>query len=288
MHTQPPAIYGIIGNPLNHSRSPLMHNAAFKALQVDAVYKLFPIKEEELDFFFEDLRKVNNPIFGFNVTVPYKEKVVQYMDTLNSFAQLVQAVNTVVISKDRKLHGFNTDGSGFSTHLTELGFDPKGKRVSILGAGGTARSIISVLCLINERPEKILIYNRTFENAKKLIKDLSERMDVSHVEAVKAIDDLNLELADCLINTTSVGMKNNDQCLIDEDSLHKDMLVYDVIYEPEETVLLKMAKAKGAKTANGLRMLLHQGILSFQHWGDCELNKKMIKIMWDSINRKNG
>ena len=286
MHTQPPAIYGIIGNPLNHSRSPLMHNAAFNALDVDAVYKLFPLQEDELEIFFEDLREENNPIFGFNVTVPYKEKVVPFMDTLNSFADKVRAVNTVVISKDRKFHGFNTDGPGFLSHLAEIGFNTQGKRISILGAGGTARAIISVLSLMQQRPENILVYNRTFQKAKDLINDLSERMDVSIIAAVKSIDELNLEIADCLINTTSVGMKNPAQSLIDEDSLHKDMLVYDVIYEPTETRLLKMAKQKGAQTANGLRMLLHQGVLSFQHWGDCEVDKKLIKVMWDSINLK--
>ena len=286
MHTQPPAIYGILGNPLNHSRSPLMHNAAFKALDVDAVYKLFPFKEDELDIFFEDLREENNPIFGFNVTVPYKEKVVKYMDTLNSFADKVRAVNTVVISKDRKFHGLNTDGPGFLTHLNEIGFNTEGKRISLLGAGGTARSIISVLSLIQERPENILVYNRTFQKAQDLIDELGERMDVGIVHAVKSIEDLNLEIADCLINTTSLGMKETDDCLIDKDSLHKGLLVYDVIYEPTETRLLRMAKEQGAQTVNGLKMLLHQGILSFQHWGDCELDKDLIKIMWESINFK--
>src|SRR5208283_3254781 len=125
---QPPAIYGIIGNPLAHSLSPVMHNAAFKALKVNAVYKLFPLADqEELKLFMEDLKEDNNPIFGLNVTVPYKEDVLAYLDTIDPLAAKIGAVNTLVIDHGRKIHGFNTDGPGFLSHLTELKFDIKGK-----------------------------------------------------------------------------------------------------------------------------------------------------------------
>jgi shikimate dehydrogenase len=155
------AQYGIIGYPVKHSLSPLMHNMAFKELNVEAVYKLFPLKDEEVEVFFEDLRKSDCPIFGLNVTVPYKEIVLQYLDSITPFAQKVGAVNTIVITPERKLIGYNTDAPGFMSHLTELGFQTVNKRIAILGAGGSARAILATLCLIPERPQSIRIYNRT-------------------------------------------------------------------------------------------------------------------------------
>jgi shikimate dehydrogenase len=281
----PPAIYGIIGKPLNHTLSPLMHNAAFKALKANAVYKPFPLEEDELALFFEDLKEEGNPIFGLNVTVPYKEKVVGYMDGLNAFASKVGAVNTVVINNQRKLFGYNTDGPGFLTALQSAGFDPEGKRIAIMGAGGTTRSILSVLSLITERPESIRLYNRTPGKAKELIADLGQRMDLSMVEIVPTVEDLNIELADCLINTTSVGLKPTDESLVDPDMLHKSLFVYDVIYNPAQTQLLKDAKKKGAKTANGLGMLYYQGVLSLQHWAHMELDDRVKEIMRKALEK---
>ncbi len=276
----PPAIYGIIGNPLTHSLSPLMHNAAFKALEVNAVYKLFPLADDvELKIFMEDLKEQGNPIFGINVTVPFKEKVLPFLDVIDPFAEKVGAVNTIVITHERKMHGFNTDGAGFLSHLNELGFDLKGKRVAILGAGGTTRAILSVLCLINERPESIKIYNRTVSKASELINQLGQKMDCSAVDIVNSAEDLNIELADLLINTTSVGLNDEQTLLIDPESLHPDMLVYDVIYNPAQTLLLKTAKAKGAQTSNGLGMLYYQGALAFKHWAGMDIEEKYKKIM---------
>ena len=277
---EPPAIYGIIGNPLTQSLSPVMHNAAFQALEVNAVYKLFPlVDEEELKLFMEDLKEDNNPIFGINVTVPYKEKVMPYLDSIDPFAEKVGAVNTIVIDHKRKMRGFNTDGPGFLTHLTELGFDPKGKRISILGAGGTTRSIISSLCLLPQGPVSINIYNRTKVNAQKLVEEIGITINTDIVSVVDEVEDLNVELADIVINTTSVGLKPTDGVLLDPNLLHKNMLVYDVIYNPSETPLLVQAKKRGAKTANGLGMLFYQGVLAFQHWAEVELDERTKKIM---------
>lgn len=269
------ATYGIIGDPVSHSLSPLMHNTAFKELEVDAEYKLFPLKEDQLDDFFRDLKKKDSPIFGLNVTVPYKEIVIEHIDSLSAFAKKAMSVNTIVIDEARNLTGFNTDGPGFLAHLVELQFNTKGKRIAILGAGGTTRSILASLCLIPERPESIKIYNRTVEKAHQLVKDLSAFMDVSIVKVESSIDDLDIELSDLLINTTSVGLKDPDDCLVDGELLHADMLVYDVVYEPKETLLLKLAKQQGAQTANGLGMLFYQGMLSLQHWAGQELPQEV-------------
>ena len=275
--------YGIIGYPLKLSLSPLMHNTAFKELGVDAVYKILPLKEDQLPDFFSELHEKTSTIFGLNVTVPYKEKVISYLDVLSPFVEKAMAVNTIVINKERRLIGYNTDGAGFLSHLAELKFDPKGKRVAMLGAGGTARAILAVLCLLPNRPDSIKIYNRTPENLDRLIEDLSSRIDLSIVETVNSIDDLNIELADFLINTTSLGMKEGDSCLINEELFHSNLLVYDVIYNPAETKLLKVAKRRGAKTMNGLGMLFYQGVLAFQHWANVQLDEHIKSKMRESL-----
>ena len=280
---QDKSTYGLVGYPVKHSLSPLMHNAAFQELGVDAVYQLFPLQEAELDGFFADLKKDGSPIFGLNVTVPYKEKVLVYMDSLSPFADKVRAVNTVVVSSKRKLTGHNTDGPGFLTHLTELGFDTAGKRVSILGAGGAARAIVSVLCLIPQRPEAVRIYDVDYDKAAVLVRDLGQRFDTGLVEIVNSLDDLQLEMTDLLINATPIGMKADDPCLVEGFDLQHGMLVYDLIYNPAETRLLKWAKEQGAKTSNGLGMLYYQGVLAFQHWADVQLEKAVKDKMWASL-----
>ena len=191
----------------------------------------------------------------------------------------------IVINKDRKLIGYNTDAPGFITHLAELKFDTTDKKIAILGAGGSARAILTALCLIPERPESIKLYNRTSSRSENLVADLSERMDTSILHCVTSIDDLNIELADLLINTTSIGLKKDDEVLIDEHMLHHDMLVYDLIYNPKETALLKMAKRKGAKTANGLGMLYYQGVLAFEHWAGNRIDEKVKKKMRDALEK---
>ena len=281
---EPPAIYGIIGNPVLHSLSPVMQNAAFKALEVNAVYKTFHLEDlEELRLFMEDLKERDNPIFGLNVTVPYKESVLSYLDSIDPLAEKIGAVNTLVIDHQRKIRGFNTDGPGFLSHLTELDFNPKGKRIAILGAGGTTRAIISVLCLLPQGPERITLYNRTRANADNLVLEIGKRIDTHIVTVVDEPEDLNIELADLLINTTNMGMKDSDPILIDPDSLHKDMLVYDVVYSPSETKLLAQARQRKAKTANGLGMLFYQGVLAFWHWSDVELDEPIKRIMRKSL-----
>ena len=266
------AVYGIIGYPVAHSLSPLMHNTAFKELGVDAVYKLFPLKKNELDIFFTELRKPSSPVFGLNVTVPHKEAVLEYLDNITPLAQKIMAVNTIVINKERKLLGYNTDAPGFLAHLVELQFNTRDKRIAIMGSGGSARAILAVLCMIPERPHSIKIYNRTPQRLDNLLEDLSARIDTSIVQPVASIDDLDIPEADLLINTTSVGLKPEDPSLVDVDLIHRKLLVYDLIYNPPMTPLLKTARAGGARVANGLGMLYYQGVLAFQHWANVLLD----------------
>jgi shikimate dehydrogenase len=276
-------VYGIIGYPVTHSLSPAMHNAAFKELGVDAIYKLFPLKEEDLDGFFEKLRDRSSPIFGLNVTTPYKERAVSYLDTITPLAQRIMAVNTIVITHDRKLIGYNTDAPGFLSHLAELQFNTRDKKIALVGAGGSARAILGVLCMIPERPVSIKIYNRGTQRLNELLRDLATRMDTSLIEPVMTIDDLDIPEADLLINTTSVGLRQDDPCLIDEGLLRPSLLVYDLIYNPAETELLKMARRRGARTANGLGMLYYQGILAFQHWANVQLDDRVKHVMRQAL-----
>lgn len=271
MHQQV-STYGLIGYPLDYSLSPVMHNAAFRALNVEATYKTFPLKKDQIDTFFKDLKKQDSPIFGLNVTVPYKQEIISHLDCLQPYAQKVKAVNTISIDKKRKLTGFNTDGPGFLTHLTELGFDPNQKRIALLGAGGAARAIVSSLCMIPQRPQWIKIFDVKSSSTENLILDLGQNMNLDIVENVHSIDDANIELADLLINATPVGLRQTDLALVEPELLHADMLVYDLIYNPQETKLLNMARLKGAKVSNGLGMLFYQGVLAFQHWAEMELS----------------
>ena len=275
--------YGIIGYPIEHSLSPVMHNAVFYELGVDAAYKLFPLKENELKIFFEDLRDPASPIFGLNVTIPYKEKVIEYLDVLSPFAKQTMAVNTIVVDEDRKLIGHNTDGPGFLAHLAELSLDLKDKRIAILGAGGTTRSMLAAICLLPGKPHSVLLYNRTISRAEELLQDLTQRINMESVEVVETPLDLNIELADVLINTTSLGLRPDDPCPLDPDALHSNLFVYDVIYHPKETKLLKLAKMKKAKTANGLGMLFYQGVLALQHWAGIELDDRVKQVMRKSL-----
>lgn len=280
------SLYGLVGYPVSHSLSPLMHNTAFKELGLKREYRLFPLKENELEAFFKDLHDPDCPVAGINVTVPYKEKAIKYLDSLSPFVQKTMAVNTVVIHpKKRTLHGHNTDGPGFLAHLTELKFNPSGKRVAILGAGGACRALISVLCLLPERPHSIRLYDVQKEKASGLLLDLGKRLDVGIVKVVDSIDELNIELADLLVNATPVGMKETDPCLVSGDLLHQNMLVYDLIYNPAETKLLGLAKAKGAQTSSGLGMLFYQGVLAFEHWADADLDEKIKKKMLANLKK---
>ena len=283
MKEQPKAIYGLVGYPVSHSLSPLMHNAAFKALGVNAGYKLFPLKEEEVKNFFLKLHEKESSIFGLNVTIPYKEKVIPYLDSLSPYVQKTMAVNTVVIDSQRNLKGHNTDGPGFLAHITKLGFQTQGKNIALLGCGGAARAIISILCLLPERPASVRIYDIDQKKMAGLLGDLKNRLDVSIVRPVENIRGLDLKNSQLFINATPIGMQESDPCLIEKDLLHKDMLVYDLIYSPFETKLLQLAKNKGAKVSNGLGMLFYQGVLAFQHWADLELEDQIKKKMWDSL-----
>ncbi|MDD5238101.1 MAG: shikimate dehydrogenase [Candidatus Omnitrophica bacterium] len=275
--SQQKLIYGLIGYPINSSLSPRMHNAAFSYLKINAEYRLFEKKPQALGSFLSSLNE--QKILGLNVTIPYKEKVVPFLNSLSEEAKLIGAVNTIIVSQG-KLEGFNTDGEGFVKHLLEeLRFELQNLSIAILGAGGASKAIAVMLSKKGAR--EISIYDIDNEKAKALVNHLKQTFnDIKFIQA-GSVEELNIQDSGLLINATPVGMKEGDPCLVSENIIHKDLLVYDLIYNPSETKLLRVAKQKGARIANGLGMLLYQGASSFELW----TNKKApITIMRNALN----
>jgi len=255
-------VYGVLGYPVKHSLSPLMHNAAFKALGLDAEYVLFEKTPQDLAGFLLSLGKEG--ISGINVTVPYKEKVISYLSSLSKEAQLIGAVNTIKVS-DTQLEGFNTDGDGFIRHLTEdLKFDLRGKNVAMLGAGGASRAVAVYLAIA--KIKSLAVYDVDQAKALALVEHLKNNFQDIEFRVVNSVNSLNIRSCALLINATPVGMKETDPLLVEPDMLHKDLLVYDLIYNPAKTKLLQSAEEARAKVSNGLGMLLHQGARSFELW----------------------
>ena len=257
-----PKIYGLVGYPIKHSFSPAMHNAAFHHLKINAEYRLFEKSPEELDNFMRGL--LGQGISGLNVTVPFKEKVLDFidLDKESFYLRQVGAVNTLVL-KDNSWKGFNTDIPGFSRHIRE-NIDLKDKRVAILGAGGAARAVCYALA--DKGVKAISLYDVDSLKTHSLIAMMSRLFPGFNIYAFPSIKELDIRNKDLLINATPVGIKKVDPCLVDESLLHKDLFVYDLIYNPPKTKLLNLAQKKGANVQNGLGMLLYQGMLSFKHW----------------------
>lgn len=272
-------IYGLVGFPVRHSFSPAMHNAAFARLKINAEYKLFEKKPEELGGFLKSLSQDN--IFGLNVTVPYKEKVMPFLDKLSREARLIGAVNTIKAA-GKRLEGFNTDGEGFLRHLVEdIGFKPENKNIAILGAGGACKAIC--VYLAKTKPKAIAIYDIDEAKAGVLVDYLKEGFrDDIEFKAARSLEELHIRACDLLVNATPIGLKEADPCLVGAKLIHKDLLVYDLIYNPAETKLLRLAKDDGAKVSNGLGMLLYQGMLSFKIWTGSTAPKA---IMREALSR---
>lgn len=269
----PPKIYGLIGYPVKHSLSPLMHNAAFAALGIDAKYELFEVSPGELGDFFKSIPQRN--ILGFNVTIPHKEKVIALLDQASEEARLIGAVNTVKV-EGAKTGGFNTDGAGFLKYLKEeLRFDPKGKRIALIGAGGAAKAIAVYLC--KAAVKSVSIHDIDNNKLLNLGDQLKKHFAGIEFLSASSVEQLNIASSDLLVNATPIGMKETDPCLVDGKFIKKDLLVYDCIYNPEETKLLRIARGKGAKVANGLGMLLYQAADSFKIWTGKEAPVNVMK-----------
>ncbi|MDD5653171.1 MAG: shikimate dehydrogenase [Candidatus Omnitrophica bacterium] len=269
--------FGLIGCPVSHSLSPLMHNAAFQALGINGEYQLFELKAEEVESFVRSLGQ--RGLRGINVTIPYKEKIIPFLDRLTPQAGLIGAVNTIK-NTEGKLEGFNTDGDGFIRHLKDdMKFIPEGKKIAVIGAGGASRAIS--VCLAQNKVRQIIIYDVDQKRSLALAELLKRAFKDNEFIITDSTSGLKIEEADLLVNTSPVGMKKNDPIIVDPRFLHPGMLVYDIIYNPAQTRLLEMAREKGAAATNGLGMLLYQGVLAFEIWTG---QKAPVEIMRQALN----
>lgn len=271
--SEPPIRLGVFGDPVAHSKSPAFHNAALEAAGIAARYAKIHVAPDEAAAAFRALPAAG--FLGVNVTIPHKAAALAAVDEADAYAQRAGSVNTVVVEGNR-LHGFNTDGPGLVRALREeFAVDLRDLRVVLLGAGGGAGRAIAVQCAI-ESCERLVLANRTFEKARDLAAELapSFRGDrlVGPMERILAVRMDSAELkgqldhADIVINASSVGMRRSDPALIPAAWLTPNLMVYDTVYASGRSRLLEDASAAGARTANGLSMLLHQGALSFEIW----------------------
>ena len=270
----------LLGDPVEHSISPAMHNEAFEALEIDCRYLAFRVGEDTLPEVVDVLKKIN--VLGFNLTMPDKNKIVELVDEITPAVDLGGAANTVV-NRDGKLVAYTTDGIGFMDACKAAGFDILGKKMTLLGAGGAARSILIQAAL--DGLSEIAVFSRKnskWEQTESLIARLNaetgckvHHYDYEDPQVLKR----EIDSSDILVNGTSVGMAPQvEGCLVPEESyFHKDLMVFDVIYNPEETKLLKMAKKAGCRTANGLYMLLYQGAAAFEIWTGQKMPVEQIK-----------
>lgn len=258
-------IIGIFGYPIAHTLSPLMHNAVFEFLGLDYCYIPFEVRRGSLSDAVKAIRALN--IRGINVTVPYKEEIIPYLDEISREARMIGAVNTVVVRKGL-LIGYNTDGLGFARAFREgSGFSLRNKKILLLGAGGAARAVAVQSALSGAK--EILIANRTFSKGEELAGHISRLFPACKALPLmykKEVLKGSISCMDVLINATSLGMHPKDPLPIPQDLLNPPMVVYDLIYNPPTTGLLRAARKVGARGINGMGMLLYQGALSFGIW----------------------
>jgi shikimate dehydrogenase len=258
-------VCGVIGDPIEHTMSPVMHNAAFRELRLDYVYVAFRVKNEELARAIGGMRALN--IRGLNVTIPHKVSIIPLLDSLDPVAEKIGAVNTVV-NRDGVLQGYNTDATGFLQALLDKGVEPAGKNVVIIGAGGTARAISFILA---EREANLVILNRLEELdwAEELARKISSVFgkETRALELQEANLRTALAKAEVLVNATSVGMSpNKDETPVPAALLRPGLVVFDIVYNPIKTKMTTEAAQAGGETVMGLDMLVWQGALAFEMW----------------------
>ena len=260
---------GLLGSPVAHSLSPAMHNLSFSALGIDAVYLAFDVGEEKLGETVRVFRDLNT--YGFNLTMPNKKRVMEYLDELSLPARLIGAVNTVVNEKGR-LVGHNTDGTGYTGSVREKGFDLNGKEVTLIGAGGAASAAavqmaldgVKMLHIVNRRTRS---YEAARDLAERITRETACRADLTDMEDERALREL-IGRSDLLTNATPVGMTPHEDAspIPDCSMLRSGLAVSDMVYQPRVTKLMRQAREAGCRTIGGTSMLLWQGAEAFRLW----------------------
>ena len=271
---------GLMGSPVAHSLSPAMHNFSFAQLGIDAVYLAFDVGQEKLAQTVQVFRDLN--CYGFNLTMPDKKQVMEYLDEISLPARLIGAVNTVV-NENGRLVGYNTDGIGYTGSLRENGFDLKGKEVTLLGAGGAASAAavqmaldgVKILHIVNRRTRS---YEAARNLAERIARETSCRADLTDMEDEGALRDV-IGRSDLLTNATPVGMAPDEESspVTDLSVLRSGLVVSDMVYNPRVTKLMRQAKEAGCRVIGGTNMLLWQGAEAFRLWTGKQMPVDLVK-----------
>ena len=271
----------VVANPIKHSISPFIHNRAFEATHTNGVYLAWEVDAAELAETVANIRRYQ--MYGINLSMPYKEQVIPYLDQLSEEARLIGAVNTVV-NREGTLIGYNTDGKGFFKSLPS--FKISKKRLVLLGAGGAAKAILAQAILDGVSQISVFVRSSSMEKTRPYLEKIQNatgfRVDLFALEDVQDLQD-SITKADLLVNATSVGMDESSQPIPTSIVLPEKLLVADVIYQPFETPFLKWAKEQGNQSINGLGMLLYQAAEAFELWTGKEMPTDQI---WELLKQK--
>ena len=271
----------VVANPIKHSISPFIHNSAFEATNTNGVYLAWEVDAAELAETVANIRRYQ--MYGINLSMPYKEQVIPYLDRLSEEACLIGAVNTVV-NREGTLIGYNTDGKGFFKSLPS--FKISRKRLVLLGAGGAAKAILAQAILDGVSQISVFVRSSSMEKTRSYLEKIQNatgfRVDLFALEDVQNLQD-SITQADLLVNATSVGMDGSSQPIPTSIVLPEKLLVADVIYQPFETPFLKWAKEQGNEAINGLGMLLYQAAEAFEFWTGKEMPTDQI---WELLKQK--
>ena len=271
----------VVANPIKHSISPFIHNTAFEATSTNGVYLAWEVEGTDLAETVANIRRYQ--MFGINLSMPYKEQVIPYLDQLSEEARLIGAVNTVV-NREGTLIGYNTDGKGFFKSLPS--FKISGKRMVLLGAGGAAKAILAQAILDGVSQISVFVRSSSMEKTRPYLEKIQNatgfRVDLFALEDIQELQD-SITQADLLVNATSVGMDGSSQPIPTSIVLPEKLMVADVIYQPFETPFLKWAKEQGNQSINGLGMLLYQAAEAFELWTGKEMPTDQI---WELLKQK--
>ena len=271
----------VVANPIKHSISPFIHNSAFEATETNGVYLAWEVEATDLAETVANIRRYQ--MYGINISMPYKEQVIPYLDQLSEEACLIGAVNTVV-NREGTLIGYNTDGKGFFKSLPS--FKISRKKMVLLGAGGAAKAILAQAILDGVSQISVFVRSSSMEKTRPYLEKIQNatgfRVDLFALEDIQELQD-SITKADLLVNATSVGMDGSSQPIPTSIVLPKQLLVADVIYQPFETPFLKRARNQGNQSINGLGMLLYQAAEAFELWTGKEMPTDQI---WESLKQK--
>ena len=270
--------YLVIGNPIDHSLSPTLHNYWIKKNNIKAIYDKERLSSDDLSNLIKKIREKN--ISGVNVTVPFKKEIISYLDKLTVSAEATQSVNTILMNDDNEIVGYNTDIGGFENAIKYTKYDLSGKKILILGSGGVTPSII--FALYKMKVSSITLTNRTKSKAEYLQNFYnSNTVKKNGWKDIRVVDWGVVPEFDMIINATSVGLNDDDNLDLDFSKIGENKFFYDVIYNPKETNFLKRGKKLGNKTENGKRMFIFQAAEAFKVWHDIqpEINEEVSKLL---------